>query len=1589
MRGGGRGGGRFGRIPSGRGGRGQINRPRFEGYEPTLKGFIYDYTGERNPEQFVRTTKQVQGWVGSTYKEYVGELMDGVKNLVLDDPIPPPRPTAAEGQPQPDEYDMDEWKYHNRRNIEQVAKYGDFRAGLYNTVWKQCTEALQAKIESHSGFERANRNGIALLCIIKQLMHTFETDRQDLFVELDKIKKDYYTFQQGQYMTLQQYYVMFLNQVEIIKQVGITITDNAALTAIAVHNNCPNDTPNNDDHEEAFQRTIAIRFIMGANKRYGDKYRAHLHNSRLENNNVYPRTLNDAYGIMQRRAEELGGFLHENDGVAFVNDGSPRTQATTNNKDHITCYNCGQKGHYSNKCTSPQVQVTPPTQNPQVQHNETNMCMEGITDECTMSQSKSRIPNRWILLDNQSTTDLFCNKELLTNIRKSESRMNIHCNAGTRSTDMIGELEGYGTVWYDPKAIANILSLKRVRHKYTVKYVEDGEGGAAFVVTKNDGESFRFVESESGLHYLDTEGKMGTILVNTVADNKSSYTNEDYLRAVRARDLQIKIGRPSTRDFVRIVTHNLLPNCPVTKKDIMAAEYILGPDVGSLKGKTTRKAPHKVRRVVEPLPTSIMSCYRNVTICADIMFVNKIPIFLTISRNIRFITVEALPNRTKVNMVKALKSVITIYRRAGFNVMTALMDGEFEHMRGDIAELGVVLNEAARDEHVGEAERCISTVKERMRATYNMLPFHRMPPRMIIEMAKSSAFWLNAFPHINGVSQTMSPRAIISGQAVDFNRHCKYEFGQYVQTHEQHDNSMVPRTIGALATRPTGNTQGNYYFISLSTGQIINRSHATPLPMPDDVIQRVNAMARHQLAGPGLIFMDRDQIPDGDNDDDRDAFDEGNYNDHDPDIEEEGYGEVQYPQDGPDIHAGIVEQPIVVGDDEIIMIPDEDDEVSVVSNGNLNDGMDGVADQQIHGVGNAVADQPMDHVVRQHPEEGNIQGVPGVPEDVNLDMDLRYGPRTQAYNLRARRPRDYSHLFTLKSDATDAPLATPQMNMKQGLKMFGEDGLAAVRAEMLQLHDRKVMQVRKSSDLTRHQRGEALAYLMFLKRKRSGKIKGRGCADGRKQRAYVAREDAASPTVASEAVFLTAVVDALEDRHVAVLDVPGAFMQADMDELVHVRFTGKMVELLLEIDRSMYEPCVTIENGEKVMYVKLLKALYGTLRAARLFWEKLTSKLNEWGFTINPYDPCVANKMVNGKQITVVWHVDDLKVSHVSLEVVDNFVEQMETEFGADAPINKSRGKVHNYLGMCMDFSTPGRVVITMENYIQMVLHDVPEDMNGVAATPAGHHLFRVNECPSPLNIETAKVFVHVVMQLLYLSQKGRPDIRTAISFLCGRLQKPDIDDYKKLTRVVKYLRGTTDMPLTLSADGSGQVRWWIDASYSVHPDMKGHTGGTMTMGKGSVYSTSVKQKLVTRSSTESEVVGLHDVLPQVLWTAHFLREQGMDVKDSVLYQDNLSAMLLEKNGRASSTKRTKHMNLRYFYVHDRVCAKDVTIEHCPTEEMVADYFTKPLQGQLFRKMRAAIMNLDPDSKYCADQRSVLSNQTPEGRDQRKTTISG
>ena len=345
------------------------------------------------------------------------------------------------------------------------------------------------------------------------------------------------------------------------------------------------------------------------------------------------------------------------------------------------------------------------------------------------------------------------------------------------------------------------------------------------------------------------------------------------------------------------------------------------------------------------------------------------------------------------------------------------------------------------------------------------------------------------------------------------------------------------------------------------------------------------------------------------------------------------------------------------------------------------------------------------------------------------------------------------------------------------------------------------------------------------------------------------------------------------------------------------------------------------------------------------------------GYTFNDYDPCVANKMVNQKQHTLRFHVDDVMTSQVDKEINDEFLKWANEKYGEIGKVKALRGKVHDYLGMKFDFSEKGKVKVSMNEYTQQMIDDfsVVIGESDTMNTPAGVNLFKKG--PNKL-LERSRCeeFHTMTARGLFLTKRARPDIQQTIAVLCTRVQNSNESDWKKLVRLLKYLNGSKRKHLTLSADNLKIIKWYVDASFAVHPDFKSHTGAVMTMGNGAIQSISRKQKLNTRSSTEAELIGVDDAATMVLWTKLFMEEQGYDIEENKIYQDNKSAILLETNGRKSAGKRSRALNVRYFFVTDQVEKGNVIIDYCPTDDMIADYMTKPLQGEKFKKFRKTIL---------------------------------
>jgi len=381
-----------------------------------------------------------------------------------------------------------------------------------------------------------------------------------------------------------------------------------------------------------------------------------------------------------------------------------------------------------------------------------------------------------------------------------------------------------------------------------------------------------------------------------------------------------------------------------------------------------------------------------------------------------------------------------------------------------------------------------------------------------------------------------------------------------------------------------------------------------------------------------------------------------------------------------------------------------------------------------------------------------------------------------------------------------------QYFLHKGLAKFQEKGKQAATKELGQMHNRVCFTPVSISSLSPTERKRAQEALMFLTEKKDGTVKSRLVYNGAPTREWVSREEASSPTAALKSLVITATIDAHEGRDVMSGDVPNAFIQARMpvpqadDDIVYMKITGVLVQMLVDIDPELYGPFVVYENGRKVLYVMVLKAIYGMLVASLLWYKKFRKDLEDIDFVFNPYDPCVANRIVYGTQHTLRFHVDDILSSHARAKVNTNFANWLNKKYGKHGEVKICRGKKHEYLGMILNFKDDGGLEIDMQDYVKKMVDAFPiniDPQEEMPISPAAEGLLDAGKS-RPLNHKQAEVYHTFVAKGLFVSKRARPDIHPTIAVLCTRTGGPNQSDWHKLVRLIKYLHGTCELVLKL-----------------------------------------------------------------------------------------------------------------------------------------------------------------------------------------------
>ena len=1531
----------------------------------------------------------------------VTDLVDPTSNFLNNMPTPAFDATEAAADPMK--------KAVNDQMAKQFAQRIDALrtniAKVYGLVWGQCTTGLQAEIKSEDDYnsKASAYDTLWLLETVKKKSSGVATRGNKYLNMLNVLTHFFRDTTQGRNESEDAWYRRFKAECDTVE-----VADLGYLfyNQVASGHNGVNVNPSANEIAAEIEACKAMFFLQFSNmQRYPDLM-PFLRNSEMVNNDQYPKTLVGVYELLLQyrndsnysRRGNRNGNPNGNSRVSFLqnrNMSEPDKDNPVAGRDgnivDRQCYKCHAYGHISSQC-------------PQTNVNSNVQALQfGISLTQTHDSSNSFIDPSWILLDTCSTDSVFANLSMVTNHRncRNDEILRIHTNGGTQTFHQLGDLKFLPLkVHVNEKSMANILSLKDVAALDEVRVTMDSKKERSIAVHLSSGLTYVFREGEGGLYYFDTGDPDNHIkytsahysFLSTVANNKLSFTKAQIKGADAARALQSVLAWPSIKDFKHLVASNAIKNSPVTIDDIDRAEHIYGPALPTLQGKMTRSSPKTKPTVFVPVPLDIFEHHKFIDLYADFLFVNGIPFMHTKSANINFLSIQHCTSRSATTIKNSLKFIKDKYESRGFVVAHLHADNEFNVNGLDEVLCPTQMHIYAANEHVGVIERSIRTIKERCRCISHSMPYTMHPKILTRCMLEFVVTRLNQLPSSTGVSKVISPATIVLGKGPLDCQYNTIDFGSYVVLYTTTTNDMKRRSVPCIALNPTNNF-GGYNFMSLESGRKLHGYKWKELPMDDWVIARVEEIAKKEgqpkLVNKTPIFEWTPGVPTDLND---------------------GVDEEQIDSDNNSIADNEDESEVMVFNNEDVVqvtedddLSEEDSDIDSIEEDSLDDKSDVFeTDKSNEDPADDLNHDQGDIPIEAHEEnENDVQATEDVAEGEEATSTLRRSTRSNrgagVERLRMDfRGKSYSKEKAVQFLQQSSPsvngdnevvskdamrIATgvvfTQMSAKKGFKIVGEAAVAAMFKELKQLDEgpmpgKPVVQPVDVDTLSQKVKEQAMEAVNLIKIKRCGKIKGRTCANGSKQRKYLSPEDSvASPTVSLEAFLTTLLIDAQEGRDVAIFDVPGAYLHAKFpdDKTVLMRLRDEFVDIMCEVNPE-YKKYVKVIGGKKLLYLRVLRAIYGCIESALLWYNLFSSILVQMGFTLNPYDKCVANKMVNGKQMTIVWYVDDCKVSHVNPGEVTNLVNELKEYLG---DLKTSRGKTHTFLGINFKIKKDKNVELEMIDQLNEAVTAFGEVINKTAATASKPYLFNVREDAELLDKEKSEVFHSVVAKLLYIMKRTRPDLEPTVAFLSTRVSCSTVDDWNKLKRLLQFIKGTINDKRIIGANGLNDLLTWVDAAYAVHPNMRSHTGGCMSFGLGTLHARSTKQKLNTKSSTEAEIVGMSDYLPFNIWLRMFLEEQGYFLTNNIVYQDNQSAIRMERNGRNSCTGNSRHVDIRYFFVKDRIDKDEISVEYCPTDIMLADFLTKPLQGRKFHLFRAVIMGYKPLS-------ALFSSSDPKER---------
>jgi hypothetical protein len=1088
-------------------------------------------------------------------------------------------------------------------------------------------------------------------------------------------------------------------------------------------------------------------------------------------------------------------------------------------------------------------------------------------------------------------------------------------------------------VLYHNEASANVLCERDVEEKYDTYYIP-GWGKRVVV----DGQAYDFVicgkrcvldirspervsedkfvamwqehldelaKKNGRCHIAKKKPAMGSGKVETVAGNTIKFTLAERERAAEARDLIRKLGFKSPQMAKEMLNNGGILNCPLTGADIDRGIQIAGRPKGYWEGKLhDRKAG---QLIVEYLPP--VTKKQQVAHC-DIMHIDGQKYFVALINPLNAAVTVKINNTRTPEIVRALKAMMSIVSFRGCRVHSVVHDPEKSIGAAARAFPDIYFEETDVKGHVVLAERLIEELKEIIRSVKWSLPF-RLPAKLMQHLVSYATIRRNSV-YTKSLGEKISPREMLFGRKLDYKKELAYGFGDFVKVYNTsvRKNTMDKRAMDAIALYPTGSASGAWVFLHLQTMNTIVRKHGKAEPMSDLVIGILNALPATE--------EENDEI----------------YNVPDESI--------------------VVPDEVVAANPENEMVPGTAKDTNVVDEAHPDE------NAESHETSYVEAEDEADEAVTVLDDQIEVQDVlePGVSSEIVIEdvPDIIENAVVVDEPLAKRTRSGKAYSMKLVGEWAKLALVGKRISVGKAIKIHKDKAMNSMMTELGVLNEKGTFHPVDPNSMSRSEMKKIIRSFMFLTEKYDSegnflKLKSRLVAMGSEQDRGHVDMDVSSPTVSSAAVYTVCAIAVVEKRNVLSLDIGGAFLNAYIPsgEVILVRLDETNSELLCQL-RPDYRKYL---SGRKELVVRLDKALYGCVQSARLWYDTFSAFLTGLGFVVNPRDQCVFNKTsAEGVQCTVCFHVDDVLCTSKDQSMLDEFKNVCLNKY---ENVSITEGKKHSYLGRLFDFSEEGKCKVSMTGSIDKLLED--EQVEGVASSPATNELFIINKNSKPLMGDQKARFYSVVQRCLYLQVQFRRDIGVAVSFLTTRVREPTEEDWFKLRRLLKYINGTRDLCLIFNGDVSGNLLMFvsIDASFGIHADGKSHSGYAAMIAGGSVEAKSKKQSIVTKHSTEAEMVALSDMSSLAIWWREFVIYQGYKIGAIEIEQDNTSCIKLAEVGR-SQNPFSKHINIRYFFIKDRIENGEVKLKYVYTEQLIADILTKPLQGERFRSLRAKLM---------------------------------